>query len=123
MSIPNKIRTCLDADLTDMVAWSSLLNLFSEFQSDLSLPEKITIYDKCEEFRNFWNQNRTEKFYITRNSGEVVEQTKYIKSLDIKKSDIFPDNIYSDIELLLDYLQIKPQKYEKFLFNINVAAT
>lgn len=110
MALPERIQTAIDADLTDMVAWSSLLNLFSEFQSDLSLPEKIIIYHKCEEFRNFWNQDRVDIYHITRNSGEKVEQKKYIKSLDIKKSDMFPDNIYSDIELIIDYFQIIPQK-------------
>jgi len=63
-----------------MVLWASLLNFFSDNRSKLSLPEKISIYKKCEDFRIFWSH------------------------LHIDKNEIFPNHIYTDNEIL-DYYQ------------------
>ena len=46
MTLPIEIRTALEADVEDMIYWSSLLNFFSSHQSELSLPQKIAIYEK-----------------------------------------------------------------------------
>ncbi len=108
MTFPEKIRTAPKADLKDMIVWSSLLHSFPDFQSELSLPEKLTIYYRCEEYRIFWNQDRTETFYITRNSGKVVEQIKYFKGLNIDIADINPNNIYQDPDLL-NYFQTESE--------------
>jgi len=84
MTIPNNIRTALEADFSDLIQWSSILNYFSSHQSELSLPEKISIYEKSEGFRIFWSR------------------------LKIDKKDVYPNNVYTDEELL-DYFQTKTQ--------------
>jgi hypothetical protein len=114
MAFPDKIRLALAADNKDMVAWSSLLHTFPDFQSELSLPEKLTIYHRCEEFRIFWNSDRQEVIPMTRNSGEVVNQIKYIKGLNIDIADINPNNIYQDPDLL-DYFQTDAQNIYQLL--------
>ncbi len=123
MALPDKIRTALEADIKDMVAWSSLLHSFPDFQSELSLPEKLTIYYRCEEYRIFWNSDRTEVIPVTRNSGKVVNQIKHFKGLNIDIADINPNNIYQDPDLL-NYFQTESENriryYSKILLRNTV---
>jgi len=108
MSVPQKIQEALDADLKDMIMWSRLLNLFSDYQTKLSRPEKILIYEKCECFRNFWNEDREVVYPYRRNSGEIVNQIQHVKGLNIDKKSVNPDNIYKDKDIL-DYYQTETQ--------------
>ena len=117
MALPENIQTAIAADVQDMIQWSCLLNFFSTHQSELSLPEKITIYEKCEDFRIFWNSDFSTVVEVVSNSGRITNQTRTRPSLNIDKNDIFPNQIYSDKELL-DYFQtIKTQllDYNKHL--------
>lgn len=104
MALPENIQTAIAADVQDMIQWSCLLNFFSTHQSELSLPEKITIYEKCEDFRIFWNSDFSTNVKVISNSGRITTQTKTRPSLNIDKNEIFPNQIYSDKELL-DYFQ------------------
>ena len=119
MTLPDKVRTALNADSEDMISWSILLNFFSNEQSELSLPEKITIYDKCEAFRIFWNTDHVEITETVRNSGEVVKQKKIRTSLNIDKNEVYPNNIYTDKELL-DHFQTETQTRN---FQLNILTT
>ena len=136
MAFPKKIQIALEADRTDMISsWVALLNSFAEFQTELSLPEKLTIYYRCEDLRIFWNSDRREPYLHTRNSGEIVQQIKYIKSLNIDISDIKPNNVYNDQDLIeyfqtdadnINQILIKNTKQtgnEEFLFDPSLAAT
>lgn len=106
MTFPDNIRTALDSNMHDMLSWSILLNFFSKQQSKLSPTTKITIYEKCEDFRNFWNADHIETVDIIRNNGEIVKQKSVRTSLNIDKNTVYPNNIYIDKDIL-DYLQIR----------------
>ena len=110
MTLPDNIRTALAADNEDMVSWSSLINFFSTHQSELSLPEKITIYEKCEEFRIFWNTDHIYEKEITKN-GKTQVMKAIRQSLNIEQADVNPDNIYTDQELI-DYFQTRNQTFQ-----------
>lgn len=120
MIFPDNVRTALQADLNDMISWSCLLNFFSNFQSELSLPEKILIYERCEDFRIFWNTDRVETTEQISHSGRKTNQTKIRQSLNIDKNNVYPNHIYTDQDIL-DHLQTRtPDK--NFQLNNNKPA-
>lgn len=106
MTFPDNIQVAVTADMQDMLSWSILLNYFSQHQSELSPTEKITIYEKCEDFRIFWNTDHIETTEVVRNSGEVVTQKKVRTSLNIDKKDVYPNNIYTDNDII-EHLQTR----------------
>jgi hypothetical protein len=110
MALPTKIKTAISADLHEMLEWTILLNFFHDNQDTLSLPEKISIYAKCEDFRKFWNTMREEPFDYVRNSGDLVTLIKISPSLNIDKHSVNPGNIYTDTDLLEHFKKEKESR-------------
>ena len=106
MTLPTDVQAALTADLDDMVRWNHLLNYFSQNQDTIPLPEKISIYEKCEAFRNFWNTDRKVPYMYKRSDGNIVEMTQIVNSLEIDKKSVNPNTLYTDEELL-EHLQTR----------------
>lgn len=105
MRLPDKIRAAIETEEEDLLNWSSLLNFFEEHQSTLSKKQKIKIYNRCEKSRIYWNEDKTEIVKVHKAVAADKERV-WIKvpvkkpGMGIKKEDVFPNNIYTDKDII-----------------------
>ena len=100
MRLPKEVRNALKTKEWDLFYWSLLLTFFEEHKSNLSLKQKITFYKRSEQFREYYNQERISENTIIGNSDEVITVKKLLPSLDIEIEDVYPNDLYSDRDII-----------------------
>ena len=97
MRLPARIRKILDdPSNNDLLAWSTLLIFFDENQNKLYQYQKIKLFKKCEDMRDYWNNERRNTKTFMDHMGNKREILDVGQPLGIEKEDVSPDTIYTD---------------------------